>query len=258
MRQFIAKKEFIIPVSVVLFTTFLYLLFRILLNLICRSNLNKGNFKGKSNNGRDGITYRKRILAFLIYGIMPIIIIKYIFHERLQDYGFAIGHTNFKPVYFILMASMVLPIMLLLSKKDRINSHYPEVRGAFVSNWSLIFSSITYILYYFGYESLYRGFLVFGLRRYTGDFIAVIASMVFTSVTHLSSPWIVLIGSIVSGVIFPYIVILSGSIWALFVFHSMIGISMDLFCIKAKKVEFSMNANRGSDMDVRNKKLMGN
>ena len=254
MNQFINEKNIIIPGAIILITTMLYFLFRILVNVVYRTNFSKRRFGIFVRVNNDRITYRKRILAFLIYGMIPIFIIKYILHGKLQDYGFAMVHRNVKPIYFVIMAALAFPIMFLLSKKERINSHYPEVRGAFLSKWSLLFSSITYILYYFGYESLYRGFLVFGLKKYTGNFIAVIASMVFTSVTHLSSPWIVLIGSMVSGVIFPYIVILSGSIWALFVFHSIIGISMDIFCIKARRIE-NVEA-RWIDISISDNKLL--
>ena len=253
MNQAILNRDIAIPVLIVMLTAILYLMFRVLVNFIYKTDLSKNRVGFFSKNYKDKITYRKRIVAFLIYGIAPIFIVKFLFHGRPQDYGLAFVHRNVRPIYFFAMAGLALPIMFLLSKKERINSHYPEVRGAFLSKWSLLFSSITYILYYFGYESLYRGFLVFGLRRYTGDFIAIIASMVFTSVTHLSSPWIVLIGSIVSGVIFPYIVILSGSIWALFAFHSVIGISMDIFCIRARKSKPKLNLS--INMGVQTDKL---
>ena len=248
MNQLMFKKEIIFPIGIVVLTAILYLLLKIFVNIGYRINISKSNRKSLSKESTDKIIYSKRLLAFFIYGIIPIIIVKYILHERLQDYGFAMVHKNVKPVYFFIMTAMIFPVMIFLSRKKRINSHYPEVKRAYLSKASFFLSSITYVLYYFGYESLYRGFLVFGLKRYTGDFIAVIASMVFTSITHLSSPWIVLIGSMVSGVIFPYIVILSGSIWALFVFHSMIGISMDIFCIKAKKSKVVIDFNSKAEI----------
>jgi len=245
MNLLIIKKEIIFPIEIVALTAVLYLIFRMFVNVGYKINFSKKSVKASLASKRtDNIIYSKRILAFLIYGVIPIIVVKYIFHERLQDYGFAVVHKNINPIFFFMMTAILFPIMILLSKKKKINSYYPEVKRAHLSKTSFLLSTITYILYYFGYESLYRGFLVFGLRRYTGDFIAVIASMVFTSITHLSSPLIVLIGSIVSGIVFPYIVILSGSIWALFVFHSLIGISMDIFCIRAKRSGVVLDFNK--------------
>ncbi len=236
------SKRLYLSILIILITLFLYFLYRFVLNFYYRLNIlkNKSNYK-------DNVVYGKRISAFIIFGILPILIVKYVFHENLDQYGFAFIHKNVKPVYFFIMLVMVVPIMISLSKRENIYSHYPEVKSATISRLSLLLSSITYILYYFGYEGLFRGFLVFGLRRYTGDLFAVITSMVFTSITHLSSPLIVLIGSMVSGVIFPYIVILSGSIWALFVFHSLIGISMDIFCVRANKSKIVKDIVAGSN-----------
>ncbi len=228
--KLLTSKRFYIPLSILAFTTVLYILYRFILNISYRLNINK-----RPVIQRDVLIYGKRVSAFIIFGVFPIIIVKYIFHESPHLYGFALVHNRVKPIYFLIMLAMVLPIMIILSRKDSINSHYPEVRAATFSKWSLLLSSVTYIMYYFGYEGLFRGFLVFGLRRYTGDLFAVVVSMIFTSVTHLNSPFVVLIGSVVSGIIFPYIVILSGSIWALFVFHSLIGVSMDIFCVRANR-----------------------
>ena len=229
--RLLTSRKFYIPLSILAFTTGLYILYRFILNISYRLNITR-----RPVVHRDVLIYGKRISAFIIFGVFPIIIVKYIFHESLHLYGFALIHNRVKPIYFLIMLAVVLPIMIILSKKENINSHYPEVRAATFSKWSLLLSSITYIMYYFGYEGLFRGFLVFGLRRYTGDLFAVVVSMIFTSITHLNSPFVVLIGSVVSGVIFPYIVILSGSIWALFIFHSIIGVSMDIFCARENRL----------------------
>jgi len=138
-------------------------------------------------------------------------------------------------LFYVMLGIISVPVLSISSKKKNLHLRYPEVRSSLTSSRSFMVSSFTYILYYFGYEGLYRGFLVFGLRHYTGNIIAVIVSMLFTALTHIQTPPSVLIGSVVTGLAFPYLVILSGSIWLVFFYHSFIGVTMDYLCIRANR-----------------------
>jgi membrane protease YdiL (CAAX protease family) len=118
---------------------------------------------------------------------------------------------------------------------------YPEVEGARNSRGYFILSSISYMLYLFGYECLFRGFLLFGLRQDFGNLPAALVSMGFVTLSHLGTALPVVLGSMVSGILFPYMAIISGSIWPVYIRHCCIGVGTDWLCVKyyVKTVEMS-------------------
>jgi membrane protease YdiL (CAAX protease family) len=183
------------------------------------------------NNQAFGIFY-KRLTALLLWGFIPLIVAKGLYRQGVRSYGLSFGYGRL-PFFFITpVLIMTFLTMFCFSRKKNIYLRYPEVEGAFISRIYFIISSLTYVLYLFGYECLFRGFLLFGLRKSLGDLPSVLVSMGFVTLTHMGTNFAVIIGAMVSGFIFPYIALLSGSLWPVLLLHVTIGVGMDWLCIR--------------------------
>jgi len=178
-----------------------------------------------------GVFY-KRLTAFLLYGICTLLIIKSLYRHSIVQYGFSRGQGELPFLFMGPVLLLTLLTMLFFSRRKKIYQRYPEVEGARTSRLYFTVSSLTYVLYLFGYECLFRGFLLFGLKKTFGDLPAALVSMGFVTLTHIGTSLPVIIGSMFSGIIFPYIALLSGSIWPVFLLHSCIGVGMDYLCAK--------------------------
>jgi membrane protease YdiL (CAAX protease family) len=130
------------------------------------------------------------------------------------------------------VVALSIVILVLSSRRSTLIRRYPEVRNAARSPSDFILSSATYALFFFGYESMYRGFLLFGLERTVGLWPAVLVSAGFSGVMHVKTPPAVIVGSLAAGFLFAHMVIIVGSIWPVFVLHTCIGIGMDALCVR--------------------------
>jgi membrane protease YdiL (CAAX protease family) len=80
------------------------------------------------------------------------------------------------------------------------------------------------VLIGFGWEVLYRGFLLLILTPYVGDAGAITLAALAYGVGHGFDTWKQLIGSIAAALAFTLAYYLSHSLWWLIVFHSGVGI----------------------------------
>jgi len=180
-----------------------------------------------------GVLY-KRVTSFLLFTLSVVLFIKFVLGDSIKRYGLSKGSGHIPPSVILPLFVLSALTLLFYSKKERVYKNHPEVHLASISKGYFIISTVTYVFYFFGYESLYRGFLLFGLRRYTGNWIAIVVSMAFTAFTHIRAPRHLLLGSVVTGFIFPYVCLATESIRLILVLHCLIGIGMDVLCIRTR------------------------
>jgi membrane protease YdiL (CAAX protease family) len=178
-----------------------------------------------------GVYYR-RASAFLLYGMVPLLGVRLMPGESLRDFGLS-PHLDLSPLYLLPLVVLSFFTLLFSSRSAVLHRRYPEVRTAAGSGRRFLLSSLSYLLYFFGYEFLFRGFLLFGLYRHLGAWKAVLASTAFTALTHLRTPLPVILGSVATGLLFARVVLAAGSLWPVLALHCCIGIGMDLLCIRA-------------------------
>ena len=181
------------------------------------------------------LDYYSNIFQFAgFFGLMfviPVLLVKFIFKERLSDYGLSLG--KYKLGLKWLLALPIIAIVLFFAvKSPDISSEYPLAKSI-IANRGLIFSyELAYLLlYYIAWEFFFRGFLIFGLAPKFGAVNAILIQTISSCLIHIGKPVGEIIGSIIVGVLFGLIAFKTKSIWYLVILHAAIGILTDLFVV---------------------------
>jgi membrane protease YdiL (CAAX protease family) len=176
--------------------------------------------------------YYKRSTAFFLYVVCTLLAIRYLFHESVGAYGLSRSHNRL-PLHLLGPVVVVTILtMLFFSRREKIYHRYPEIEGARISRIYFLGSALSYLVYLFSYECLFRGFLLFGLRDALGDVPSTLVSMAFVTISHVGTSPPVILGAMASGLLFPYMTLQAGSIWPVFTLHCFIGIGMDVLCAR--------------------------
>lgn len=110
--------------------------------------------------------------------------------------------------------------------------YYPLDKGAGESVFSFIqFEFLRIIFFYTAWEFFFRGFMLFELKRYTGDWLAICIQTIPSCLWHIGMPAGEIFASILGGILFGVIAIKTNSILYPFILHVLIGVTLDLLII---------------------------
>ena len=187
---------------------------------------------GKSTVSQFFLGTYKIFGSFFLFGIIPILIIKLVFREKVGDYGLRFG--NLKGVAFT--ACFLAPLMIVLGmmtgRDPAFWSVYPFNRTVTTETTLFACHALTYLAYYFGWEFFFRGFLQHGLRESSGEINAVLVQTMASTLLHLGNPVGEVFGSILGGLLWGWLAISCRSIFSGFLQHSLLGITLDWFILK--------------------------
>lgn len=170
----------------------------------------------------------KLCAAAVLFGFLPVFIIKFIFRESLADYGLQRG--IFKR--FCITAGIMTPIMIIIGYNSgsitAFDSVYPLNPAAFWGvRWLALHSFLYAILYYISYEFFFRGFLLRGLSDSCGLINALLIQACAATCFHFGHPGCELWGSFFGSLWWGFIAIRTNSIWSGWLQHAALGIALE-------------------------------
>ena len=170
--------------------------------------------------------------SFFLFGIIPMLIVKLIFREKLADYGLRLGNGRQLLVNTLIFVPCVFVIGMLTGRDAAFWNVYPY--NPVVTNAPLLFfcHALTYLAYYFGWEFFFRGFMQHGLRDSFGIYNAILVQTMASAVLHFGHPMSEMLGAIAGGLLWGFFVLHCRSLWAGFLQHSVLGIALDWFILK--------------------------
>ena len=218
-------KSFVILVSV----TVLYVLYRYEGNsLFYLANLNRSPLY---TIAQARSVYFQRTMALLLLGIVPMIVVRVAFKEKLSEYGLSVRSPIVALMISLLGILVVSPLTFFGSRDPRLAAIYPQAQNAVETPFLFWQSSFFYLFYYVGYEFCFRGFLYMGIREDVGDWQALGVSLLASVLLHVTQPQIETLMSIVAGIVFPLLARRFRSIWPCVLIHAYTGISLDYWII---------------------------
>jgi len=171
------------------------------------------------------------ISSFVLLGLIPLLIWIFGFKLNLSSLGLSLGDYK-KSLWFIAIG---LPLMALLaylsSKNPAFRIEYPLFRGLLTEQNSLPVYFAIYGLYYIGWETFFRGFMLFGLADDYGKNASILIQTIPSCLMHIGKPDAEIFASILAGIVFGWIVLRCRSIWPIFICHWGLGVFLDIFII---------------------------
>lgn len=110
-------------------------------------------------------------------------------------------------------------------------AEYPLAHSMFDNVGWLALFAFSYVLYYIGWESFFRGFMGFGFIKVGyRPFMAMMIQVSLSCIIHIGKPDMELISSIGGGIFFGILAYRSGSLLWPFLFHLFLGLLNTWFC----------------------------
>lgn len=165
------------------------------------------------------------------YALIPLPLWKLLFpRDRLLDFGLRIkGFSRHLPIYGLCLA-VVIPAMLLVARQPDFGTYYPFYKLCSRSWFDLVCWELMYFAQFFALELFFRGWWLGTMRRSLGS-AAIFAMAVPYCMIHYGKPYLEANGAIIAGIVLGSLAMRTRSIYAGFLVHITVALSMDLLAL---------------------------
>jgi membrane protease YdiL (CAAX protease family) len=170
--------------------------------------------------------------CFVLLGLVPFVLIKTVLKKKVREFGWQPGKWK----RGLVIVGVLFPISALLliptSQMPSFRGEYPlfQDAGEKLPIAMLIVYELCYALYYFGWESFFRGYMLFGLKDSLGTVNAILIQTIPSTLLHIGKPDAEIFAAIVAGIVFGAIALRTRSFIYVFLLHWLIGVTLDV-CI---------------------------
>ena len=189
-------------------------------------------FRNKAGEYSDNVrsVLFQRLLGVVFFGFIPMMII------LLGKVPSSLTGLNFSFSLFPMLAGCIVGMLLIfinfLNRKNPENlAMYPQIRKPEWNVTLLLVSALSWLIYIYCYEFIFRGFLLFSTSESFGIWNAVTLNIAFYSLVHVPKGWKEAIGSLPLGLIFCIMCLKAGNFLPSFVAHSCLALSTEWFAL---------------------------
>ena len=167
------------------------------------------------------------------YLLIPALVVKGVFKERLRDYGF-LAKDFFKHLWIYgLLFLGVFPMVVGASFTASFYNKYPFYKFASRSLVDFLAWEGIYTVQFVALEFFFRGFLLFGLARQVGAYAIVFMAVPYCMI-HFGKPMPETLGAIGAGMVLGTVALRTRSIYAGVLIHVAVAYSMDILALWQK------------------------
>lgn len=160
------------------------------------------------------ITGTKAYDRIVLYLVIPIVVILLLFRERPAAYGFRLGDWRTGLLWTVAGCLGMAILLYFIAQTPAMQKYYAA--KAPESTARLLYITAVDL---FGWEFMWRGFLLFGLAAYLGPGAAIWLAAVPFAFMHLGKPEVETLSTIFGGAAFGYIAWQTGSMFYPFLIH---------------------------------------
>lgn len=136
---------------------------------------------------------------FISLFVIASLVIKFILKEKIKDFGVRWGDYKTGFLLTAIFLLVMLPLLWWTSSMPAFASKYPHLQSA-KSDWIILAVFETGMFFYmFGWEFIWRGFMLFGLEEKFG-YYAVLIQMIPFVILHNGKPEIETFSAILGGI----------------------------------------------------------
>lgn len=169
------------------------------------------------------------VSCFVLMGLVPLLVVKLLFRERLRDYGLSIGIGVRTLRTFLILAPIFVLAGYIGARDPGVLEKFPVNPYAGRSASMFALHTLTLVSFYLGWEFYFRGFMLFGLREALGDTNAVLIQTLASALLHIGSPASETFGAILGGLLWGMLAFRTRSLLSGLGQHFLLGLSVDAF-----------------------------
>jgi membrane protease YdiL (CAAX protease family) len=174
------------------------------------------------------------VMSFVLFFGLGLLFSKFILGNKFREMGLGKGQHKLGLI-MAGIATVIVPLLALSTLLDSgMTSTYPLINFATYSQWYYIAGYfLSYLLYYIGWEFLFRSILLFSSED-KGIWVAIlittmVSALVHSSIAGFGKPLVETLSSIPAGIIFGWLTIKTRSIWYSLYIHCLVGFLTDIF-----------------------------
>lgn len=157
------------------------------------------------------------ISEFLYFAVLPILVIIFILRKNPLDFGLRPGNIRIWGFWVVVMCLISAAVLYASSFIPSLQVYYHTEK------FNMLNYFLTNCVLLAAWEFIFRGFLLFGLRKKFGE-ASIVLQMVPFVLMHLGKPELETISTIITGILFGYIVYRGNSFWPAFIIHLFINV----------------------------------
>ncbi len=166
------------------------------------------------------------LVHIVFYLLIPLLVIRYGFNQRAQDFGWQWGQTHRHWSDYALLTAPILCFIFIVSFRADFTREYPFYDAAHRSWLDLLAWWTLYVIQFICVEFMFRGFLLNGLRPRLGSLSIAVMCIQYMTI-HFPKLWLESTGAIFFGFFLGILALRSRSIWGGVLVHVIIALSMD-------------------------------
>ncbi len=173
--------------------------------------------------------------SVLIFGIIPLCLGRVVLKRPWMTWGIGIGDWRFGLPVTLSLFFAFLPVLVIVSYQPVFQNKYPIYDAALESVWHLVIYEAGYAAYFVGWEFIFRGFMLFGLRPAIGNY-AVFVQMIPFAILHFGKPQLETMAAVFAGVILGLLALRTRSFWYGTFLHIGVAVTNDMLAVYQKNL----------------------
>lgn len=167
---------------------------------------------------------------FLTFILPTFLLIKFVFKEKISDYGFKFGEWRIGIRFTSIFLALMIPVIWFVSASQEFIQKYPHLSSVRES-WEVFFIyAAGMFIYMIGWEFIWRGFMLFGLEKKFGNYSILIQMIPFV-ILHNGKPFIETLGAIPGGIALGWLALRTRSFYYCVAVHLGVMYSIDLISV---------------------------
>jgi membrane protease YdiL (CAAX protease family) len=161
--------------------------------------------------------------------LVPWLVARTAFQRKGSELGLQLGDARYGFVAVAIGLPVALAAAYLGSLDPAMQAEYPIARSAWRSFALIVATEGFYLVYYLGWEFLFRGWMLMGLERRLGALPAILVQTIPSALAHIGKPISESFAAILAGLLFGYLAYRTRSILYPLLLHAAVGIGTDVF-----------------------------
>lgn len=173
----------------------------------------------------------QKIMGGLIFGLSPIAIILIFGIDPVKQFGMGAINPPYNHYLFLLISLLIIPFNLIIGRKSSNYRLYPQMR---INEWpasTFLLNVLAWSVYLFGYELIFRGYLLFTCYEIVGYWPAILINVSLYALVHIPKGMKESLAAIPFGLVICIWTLATGNIWPAFITHLILAISNDVAAI---------------------------